>query len=59
MPPTFHGAIISNHDLKIVDHMDIAHGLLRNVTMDEIIGASTYVKQNIITMMTTSRNNKI
>jgi hypothetical protein len=41
MPPKFHGTAIYNHDLKIVDYMDIAHGLLSNVVMDEIMGVAT------------------
>jgi hypothetical protein len=45
MPPTFHGTSIGNHDLKIVDYMDIAMVFLRNASMNEIISATT-VKEN-------------
>jgi len=40
-PPTFHGFTITNDDLKIVDYMDIAHGLLENVEMNKIMGDAT------------------
>jgi hypothetical protein len=39
--PTFHGIFIRNHDLKIVDYMDITHGLLRNEVMNKIMGSTT------------------
>jgi hypothetical protein len=41
MPPTLHGTSIGNHDLKIVDCMDIEMGFLRNVSMNEIMSATT------------------
>ena len=40
-PSTFHGTSIGNHDLKIVDNMDIEHGLLINVVMNKIVDVST------------------
>jgi hypothetical protein len=40
-PPTFHGTSIGNHDLKIVDYMDIEMGFLRNASMNEIMSATT------------------
>jgi hypothetical protein len=41
MLPTFHGTSIGNHDLKIVDYMDIEMGFLRNASMNEIMSATT------------------
>jgi hypothetical protein len=41
MPPTFHGTTIGNHDLKIVDDIDIEIGFLRNAMMNKIMGVST------------------
>jgi hypothetical protein len=41
MPPTFHGLAIGNHDLKVVDCLDILISFLGNVTMNKIMGAST------------------
>jgi hypothetical protein len=40
-PPTFHGTSIGNHDLKIVDCMDITMGFLSNATVNEIMSATT------------------
>jgi hypothetical protein len=40
-PPTFHGTYIGNHDLKIVDCMDIEMGFLSNVMMNKIMSATT------------------
>jgi hypothetical protein len=41
MPSSFHGTSIGNHDLKIVDYLEIAMGLLRNASMNEIMSATT------------------
>ena len=41
MSPTFHGTSIGNHDLKVVDCMDIAMGFLGNAAMNKIVGAAT------------------
>jgi hypothetical protein len=41
MTPTFHGTTIINHDLKVSDCIDIAHGLLSNLMMNKIMGVST------------------
>jgi hypothetical protein len=46
MPPTFHGPAIGNHDLKIIDCMDIAISFLGNVAMNKIMGASTVNKDD-------------
>jgi hypothetical protein len=45
MPSTFHGATISNHDLEIIDCMDVAMSFLGNAAMNKIVGAST-INQN-------------
>jgi hypothetical protein len=39
--PTFHGTTIGNHDLKIVDNMDIEIEFLRKAMMNEIMSAAT------------------
>jgi hypothetical protein len=41
MPSTFHGTSIGNHDLKIVDCVDIAMGFLSNASMNEIMTITT------------------
>jgi hypothetical protein len=45
VPSTFHGTTIGNHDLEIVDNMDVAMSFLGNVAMNKIMGAST-INQN-------------
>jgi hypothetical protein len=40
-PSTFHGTNIDNHDLEIVDDMDVAMSFLGNAVMYKIMGAST------------------
>ena len=40
-PSTFHGTTIGNHDLEIIDKMDVAMSFLGNAVMNKIMGAST------------------
>jgi hypothetical protein len=51
MTPTFHGTSISNHDLKVVDCMDIEMGLLRNSTVNKVMGVSTVDEDNDLMML--------
>jgi hypothetical protein len=51
MPSTFHGSVIRNHDLKIIESMDIAISFLGNVTMNKIMGASTINKNDDLSML--------
>jgi hypothetical protein len=44
-PSTFHGSTIGNHDLEIIDNMDLAMSFLGNAAMNKIMGAST-INQN-------------
>ena len=44
-PATFHRITIGNHDLEIVDSMDVAMGFLGNAAMNKIVGATT-INQN-------------
>jgi hypothetical protein len=44
-PTTFHRTTIGNHDLEIVDNMDVAMGFLGNATMNKMVGAAT-INQN-------------
>jgi hypothetical protein len=44
-PATFHRTTIGNHDLEIVDIMDVAMGFLGNAAMNKIVGAPT-INQN-------------
>jgi hypothetical protein len=44
-PATFHRTTIGNHDLEIVDNMDVAMSFLGNVAMNKIMGAAT-INQN-------------
>jgi hypothetical protein len=43
VPSTFHGTTIGNHDLEIVDSMDVAMSFLGNATMNKIMGASMLI----------------
>ena len=51
MPSTFHGPTNGNHDLKIMDDMDIAISFLGNVAMNKIMGASTINKNDDLPML--------
>ena len=42
---TFHRATIGNHDLEIINGMDVAMSFLGNAAMNKIMGAST-INQN-------------
>jgi hypothetical protein len=44
-PNTFHGATIGNHDLEIIDGMDVEMSFLGNAVMNKIMGTST-INQN-------------
>jgi hypothetical protein len=44
--PTFHGTSIGNHDLKIIDSMDVTINFLGNVAMNKIMGATTIQKDD-------------
>ena len=50
-PPTFHGTTISNHQLKIVDYMDIVIDFFGNVAMNKIMGSSTINKNDDLPML--------
>jgi hypothetical protein len=45
-PPTFHGHAIGNHDLKIIDGIDIEISFLGNAAMNKIMGPSTINKDD-------------
>jgi hypothetical protein len=45
MPSTFHGTTIGNHDLEIIDGMDVAMSFLGNAAMNKIMCAPT-INQN-------------
>jgi len=36
--PIFHGITIINHDLEVIDNMDIEKGILSNLGMNKIMG---------------------
>jgi hypothetical protein len=40
-PSTFHRATIGNHDLEIINNMDIALGFLGDAAMNKVVGATT------------------
>jgi hypothetical protein len=40
-PSTFHRATIGNHDLEIINSMDIAVGFLGDAAMNKVVGAAT------------------
>jgi hypothetical protein len=41
IPSTFHRATIGNHDLEIIDTMDVAISFLGNAAMNKIMGVAT------------------
>jgi hypothetical protein len=45
MPSTCHGTTIGNHDLEIIDDMDVAMSFLGNAAMNKIMGVAT-INQN-------------
>jgi hypothetical protein len=51
MTPAFHGTSINNHDLKNFYYMDIEMGLLRNSTMNKVMGVPIVDKDNDLTML--------
>jgi hypothetical protein len=51
MPSTFHGTTIGNHDLEIIDGMDVAMSFLGNVTMNKIMGATTINQNDDLSML--------
>ena len=51
MPSTFHGPTIGNHDLKIIDNMDIAISFLGNAMMNKIMGSYTINKNDDLPML--------
>jgi hypothetical protein len=51
MPYTFHGTTIGNHDLEIIDGMDVAMSFLGNAGMNKIMGASTINQNDDLTML--------
>jgi hypothetical protein len=50
-PSTFHGTTIGNHDLEIVDNMDVAMSFLGNAVMNKIMGASTINQNDDLSML--------
>jgi hypothetical protein len=48
---TFHGATVGNHDLEIIDGMDVAMSFLGNATMNKIMGASTINENDDLPML--------
>jgi hypothetical protein len=50
-PSTFHGLTIGNHDLKIIDGMDIEISFLGNAVMNKIMGASIINKNDDLPML--------
>jgi hypothetical protein len=41
VPSTFHRATIGNHDLEIINSMDITVGFLGDAAMNKVVGAAT------------------
>jgi hypothetical protein len=50
-PSTFHGTTIGNHDLEIIDGMDVAMSFLGNVTMNKIMGTTTINQNDDLSML--------
>jgi hypothetical protein len=53
-PSTFHGTTIGNHDLEIIDSMDVAMCFLGNAAMNKIMGASTINQNDDLLMLDVS-----
>jgi hypothetical protein len=51
MPATFHGVVVGNHDLKIVDDIDTTIDFLGNRTMNKIMGVATVNKDYYLPML--------
>jgi hypothetical protein len=51
MATTFHGTVIGNHDLKIVDNMNIAIDFLGNMVVNKIMVVSTIKKDDEFHML--------
>jgi hypothetical protein len=51
IPSTFHGTTIGNHDLEIIDSMDVTMSFLGNATMNKIIGAATINQNDDLSML--------
>jgi hypothetical protein len=51
VPTTFHRTTIGNHDLEIVDNMDVAMGFLGNAEMNKIVGAATINQNDDLSML--------
>jgi hypothetical protein len=50
-PSTFHGTTIGNHDLEIIDGMDVAMSFLGNVVMNKIMGVATINQNDDLSML--------
>jgi hypothetical protein len=50
-PTTFHRATIGNHDLEIIDSMDVTMGFLGNAAMNKIVGAATINQDDDLSML--------
>ena len=50
-PSTFHGTTTGNHDLEIIDGMDVEMSFLGNVAMNKIMGVSTINMNDDIPMI--------
>jgi len=48
--PKFHGTTIGNHDLKIIDKMDVTIDFLGNATMNKVMSATTVQKDDEFTI---------
>jgi hypothetical protein len=50
-PSTFHETTIGNHDLEIIDDMDVEMSFLGNATMNKIMGAATMNQNDDLSML--------
>ena len=48
---TFHGTTIGNHDLEIIDSMDVEMSFLGNAARNKIMGAATINKNDDLHML--------
>jgi hypothetical protein len=50
-PTIFHRTTIGNHDLEIVDSMDVAMGFLGNAAMNKIVVVATINQNDDLSML--------
>ena len=58
-PSTFHGTTIRNHDLEIINGMDVAMSFLGNAMMNKIMGVATINQNDDLLMLDVTNNLRV